>query len=603
MLGRFTLLLVASIVYFVFTVDFAYSNTIDTVLPLKQAPVWFDFLWIAVLNLIVLSSVTVIVRNKLKRERALRQAVEQELRLIKEPLPFHHFPDEIFNPQHAIFNKLKEKEALYRTLVETIPLGILETDLVGTITFANPALYRILDCQEPGLIGLSIIQLCIPPEKQANYRQKLKTLAIRSATPPPYHLEALTFTGRQINTQVNLNFKFDPQRKPIGFIFVVTDVTEQVHKQEKLEESESTARALLMAPTDSIVLLDAKGTILDANQVTEKILGKPKAALLGQNYFELVPMEIAIQRQEKINEVIVTRKPVRFEGRFGGTWNDSIAFPVLDKNGDLTKIAFLSHDISERKQKEIELIHAKAAAERANAAKSEFLANMSHELRTPMHGILSYSKFGMKKIERIDQQKILKYFTHINTSAKRLMRLLNDLLDLAKLESGQKDYRFYKDSLSKMVETAIQDLGFLTREKRMTIEFIRPDFDDRVIADKEKIVQVIRNILSNSIQYSPKGSHITVDIKDKNEGLVLSVSDQGIGIPENELELVFEKFAQSSLSKTGAGGTGLGLSISREIIKDHQGKIWAEKNEYGGATLRFLLPFEQRFSAEKAIHH
>ncbi len=137
----------------------------------------------------------------------------------------------------------------------------------------------------------------------------------------------------------------------------------------------------------------------------------------------------------------------------------------------------------------------------------------------------------------------------------------------------------------------------------MVIDFRRPDFNDSIEADREKIIQVIRNILSNSIQYSPRGSHISIDIKDRKEGLVLSVSDHGIGIPENELGIVFEKFTQSSLSKTGAGGTGLGLSISREIIKDHKGQIWAEKNDSGGATLRFMLPFVQRFTVGESIRH
>ncbi len=563
----------------------------------------FHFLSLLCLNLVVLSLIFLLFLKRLNKEKLLRKVAEKEAMDLGDPSPFNHFPDDVFLPQHEIFSKLKEKEEKYRTLVETLPHGILEVDLNGIVTYANPAMNRILECPGCEFIGLSVFGEFIPQDKKDTYRKEFDSWEQQNPVPVPYKIKALTATQKHINIQLDLIFKYNPHGNRIGYILVVTDITEQLLKQAKLEESESTARALLMAPTDSIVLLDKEGTILDINQVTAQILGKSKEELLGQSYFRLVPLEIANQRKEKINQVITTCQSVRFEGRFGGTWNDSIAYPVLSKDGVVTKIAFLSHDISKRKFKETELLEAKAAAEAANQAKSEFLANMSHELRTPMHGILSYSKFGIKKIERIDKPKMLKYFTHINTSAKRLMRLLNDLLDLAKLESGQKDYQFNKASLSNIVEIAIRDLVFLTQEKQMLIDFNRPDFDDSIVADKEKIIQVVRNILSNSIQYSPRRSLIKIDILDRQEGLVISVADQGIGIPENELEMIFDKFTQSSLSKTGAGGTGLGLSISKEIIKDHNGRIWAEKNEHGGATVKFILPFDPQFEVDMVYHH
>ncbi len=562
-----------------------------------------NFLFALCINLAIITITVFYFKNKLKKERSLRKLAEKEAMSFDDQSPFHHFPDEVFFSQHEMFTKLKGKEEQYRTLVEIIPHGILEVDANGVVTFANPAMNRILECSNHQFVGRDLFDHFIPLDKKDKYRKVFSSWKDQSLETAPCKITALTANQKRISLQLNVNFKRDAEKEISGYILVITDITDEVQKQLRLEESESTARALLMAPTDSIVLLDKNGTILDVNNVTARILGKSKEELLGQSYFRLVPLEIANQRKEKIDQVIATRQSVRFEGRFGGTWNDSIAYPILSGDGSVGKIAFLSHDITKRKFRETELMEAKAAAEQANQAKSEFLANMSHELRTPMHGILSYSKFGIKKIEYIDKQKTLKYFTRINTSAKRLMRLLNDLLDLAKLESGQKDYQFHQAGLSNMVEIAIRDLVFLTQEKQMIIDFNRPDFDDSIIADKEKIIQVVRNILVNSIQYSPRRSLIKIDILDRQEGLVLSISDQGIGIPENELEMVFDKFTQSSLSKTGAGGTGLGLSISKEIIKDHNGRIWAEKNEHGGATIKFILPFDPKFEDDVQYHH
>lgn len=501
-----------------------------------------------------------------------------------------------------MYEKLKERESLYRTLVETMPHGILEIDLYGQITFVNQGLNEILEFHEGDLLDENLFTKLVPKENRTEFIDFYLMLKKTQPPRPIFNSKVLTYNGITIDVKIDLNYKKNKTGELTGFILIITDITEQTEKQKKLEESESTARALLMAPTDSVILLDPNGIILDLNQVTVDIMEKSREQLLGTSYFSLVTPEIAEQRKSKLEEVLKSRQSVRFQGKFGGNWNDSIAYPVLSREGKVAKVAFLSHDITEHKKREAELISAKAIAEHANHSKSEFLANMSHELRTPMHGILSYSKFGIKKIDNLDKDKTLKYFNQINTSAKRLMRLLNDLLDLAKLESGQKDYRFYKSKLSLLVEIAIRDMVFLTQEKGMIIDFHRPDFDDRVFVDKEKIVQVIRNILSNAIQYSPEGSHIIINIQDTTGGITLTVSDQGIGIPENELEFIFDKFVQSSISKTGAGGTGLGLSISKEIIKDHHGRIWAENNIDGGATLNIVLPLEMDMT-ESAIYH
>ncbi|MBU3917274.1 PAS domain S-box protein, partial [bacterium] len=297
-----------------------------------------------------------------------------------------------------IHEELEQGKYLYETLVQTIPHGIQEIDLNGIYTFTNRAYNKVYGYKDGELIGKSLFDQIMPEFQQKEYRAYYQKLIKEQPENPSYKAKGVTVNGKLIDVQVDLNYKYNKNGELIGFISVITDITEQTYKQMKLEESESTARALLMAPTDAIVLLDTNGVIIDLNRVTAEILKDDRESLLGEYYFNLVQPEIAEQRKEKVNEVIQTGKPVRFEGRFGGTWNDSIAYPVLDAKGEVTKIAFLSHDITMRKQREVELIAAKAAAERANKSKSEFLANMSHELRTPMHGILSYSKFGIKKI-------------------------------------------------------------------------------------------------------------------------------------------------------------------------------------------------------------
>ncbi len=245
----------------------------------------------------------------------------------------------------------------------------------------------------------------------------------------------------------------------------------------------------------------------------------------------------------------------------------------------------------------LEAVAARDAAEFANRAKTEFLANMSHELRTPMHGILSYAQFGKKRIGRVPPEKLLEYFTEIDACGERLMALLNDLLDLAKLESGKMEYIHQLNDIEEQIDIVLAEFMPIAEEKQLHIDKQIRSECRYLLFDRDRIDQVLRNLLSNAVKFSKSGGRIlfaTCTVFENDQRfLKVMVKDQGIGLPEDELDAIFDKFIQSSETKTGSGGTGLGLAICRQIISDHDGRIWAENNTDGGAVFSFTLPCQQ----------
>ena len=222
---------------------------------------------------------------------------------------------------------------------------------------------------------------------------------------------------------------------------------------------------------------------------------------------------------------------------------------------------------------------------------------MSHELRTPLHAILAFTQLAQKR--DIDE-KTVKYLSNIESSGNRLTGLINALLDLSKIEAGKMDINWENHNLVNITKNCTEEVTSLTEKKDINV-LINGTDQAFAFVDKDLITQVIINLLSNAIKFSPVNGIINITIVDIDAipeedffGIVeFIISDQGIGIPINELEMVFDKFVQSSHSVSKAGGTGLGLPLCREIINQHHGIIWAEspvQDNEKGTAFHFIIP-------------
>jgi len=394
------------------------------------------------------------------------------------------------------------------------------------------------------------------------------------------------------------------------------DITTYRETEEARHAGEQKLHAISDCAIDALVMIDPEGRVMHWNPAAERMFGYSVDEILGRDVHAVLASEADFAAYRK-NFPAFSRT-----GR-GPAIGHVLELEAVHKDGSLLPIEVsissiqldrrwwavgVIRDLTERKEAERQLRrHARALemanqaleiscreAQAANHAKGEFLANMSHELRTPLHGILSFASFGLKKGRDVPIESLLEYFQLIYNSGQSLLALVNNLLDLAKLESGKIHLDLEEVDLGALIVGTTDEFRSQVSERKITIECRLPDEKAIVFVDRARMQQVVRNLLSNAIKFSSDGGHIEVCVVRRPGRVTLAVRDHGVGIPPAELGSVFDKFVQSSKTRTSAGGTGLGLAICREIITAHRGTICAANAPDGGAVLSLTIPEDLR---------
>jgi PAS domain S-box-containing protein len=356
-------------------------------------------------------------------------------------------------------------------------------------------------------------------------------------------------------------------------------------------------RELFEAAPDAIIEVDGDGRIVLLNRVTEQLFGYSREELLGQRVETLVPDSFRPQhRQQRVRyHSHPSRRPMGIGMTLEGQRKDGSRFPVEIslspvKSSEGVRVSAIIRDVTERQVYTAALTAKNQELERANRLKSEFLSGMSHELRTPLHTIIGFTELLEEQTEGTLNEKQLRFVRHIYRDSQHLLALINDVLDLSKIESGRMELQREIFPLAEALEETVSSLRPRAEAKELVLHADCPA-DAELYADRLRMKQIFYNLLSNAIKFTPAHGKVSVDVSVGPSAIEICVADTGIGIPGSEHESVFDKFYQVGQRQAGGQeGTGLGLAITKHLIEQHGGTIGLESWPGKGSRFTFTIP-------------
>lgn len=464
-----------------------------------------------------------------------------------------------------------------------------------TVVFANPCFSKLTGHTELLTGQVPFLDIVHPKDKKlAKLLFHDNFEAIRSASSNSFTLRLLTKDDRLIWIKSNISI-IDWKGKT-ALLCSSFDITQQKETEEKTSDDEQNYRLLINSFGDFITVINHNGNILQANSSILKRLGYqgPEILLSPFNLIHSSPYQGEV---EHIIKTVFEKNKFSYTAEF--VKKDGTIIPVdvrmIKGKWKRRDVVFaIAQDITQRKHQEVELLNAKEKAEEAGKAKEQFLSTMSHEIRTPMNAIIGMSNLLLEEEPKPEQ---LLSLNALKFSAENLLALLNDILDFNKIEAGKLEIVSTNIELKNLQNGLISTFMLMAEEKQVElISKYDPKIPDIVAGDRLRLNQVITNLLSNALKFTPSGSVCfgIEMVKQQKKSVVLrfSVSDTGIGIDKESQEIIFNEFTQVHGEKSGRyGGTGLGLAISKHLVNLMGGNIMLNSEKGKGSTFYFELPF------------
>jgi PAS domain S-box-containing protein len=410
--------------------------------------------------------------------------------------------------------------------------------------------------------------------------------------------------GHLVTVEVRGRTLRDSDGPATRLVLISRDVSDAVAWEATLARSFAKTQAILDAAPDSIVVVDRHLTVIEASPGTERIYGFPKSERMGRSALAIVhPDDVPVvtaELERMFDEVSDELLSYRFRARHAdGHWMiiETRGRLLEDEDGQPTRAVLVSRDVSEAVAFEEALAAAKNEAERANAAKSEFMSRMSHELRTPLNSVLGFAQILQMEL---DSKEDLELVDHVFKSGQHLLTLINEVLDISRVESGNIGLAPEPLLLEDLVFECLDIIGPQASEQDVGIGY-RDSFDYAVWADHLRLKQVILNLLSNAIKFNRRQGSVTLSCARRENWVRFSVSDTGHGIAPELRERLFTAFDRLDAEARGIEGTGLGLTLSKTLVEAMGGTLGFETAVDEGSTFWFELPVAESSTGASVV--
>lgn len=386
------------------------------------------------------------------------------------------------------------------------------------------------------------------------------------------------------------------QEGPLGITGAILDVSKLISTEKALKESQYRHQLLLEEAGNPILIFGTDACVQMINKTAGNLVGLAPEVLIGKHPSDFFHPDISNKITVLLDKIVKTGQGRRIDHSIlikeKLYWFVSQMTPVFNEAGQVTGVLVISQDITDQKQTESELRLARNKAIESDQLKLSFLANISHEIRTPMNSIMGFAQILQRP--NLSNETIKEYADLINTGSMQLLTLINDIVDISKIESGQVSVFEMDFSIDKMLQELLHFFKRAAQRKKISLQvFIPPAMEGLIIkTDYSKIKQIFSNLIANAIKFTPTGT-VTFGFTFRNDDICFFVEDTGIGIDKEKQEVIFERFRQADSSISSKyGGTGLGLAISKSFILMLGGTLSVDSESNKGAKFEFKIPFK-----------